>query len=400
MELIPATLILQGTGTLLVAALLEQLRRGLAVHFLGCWSRAALALAVGIGFLYLAFDLSPIGVGTRLCLTGYSLASYVCVFLFWSGMREFSHDQPFTLRESWRLLPWLALGCVLPWLVPSIVGLMAFHFPAMAVLLVFAVLACRNAPRSRGPAVGLPLVRAGLYILIALFAHNGPVMFFSTYVLDEPIHYVAFSPVYDALAQLLVVFGVVLLATERVRAELESKNEQLAEAAKQLTEAACTDPLTGLLNRRAFDELLAGKADPSLSGSVAVIDLNDLKNLNDAHGHVAGDGALKLVTRAVTNHFRVSDPVFRTGGDEFVVIMVGCTEADLAARLERVDGALRDQRVPGIAEPRDLIISWGVAPFDTPTELEHAVQVADEAMYACKRQRKSGPTRQVTRTIS
>lgn len=398
MELIPATLILQGTGTLLVAALLEQLRRGLAVHFLGAWARSALALALGIGFLYLAFELPSFGAPTRLALVAYCLTSYACVFLFWSGMREFTHRRPFALRDWWRLLPWVALGCVLPWVVPSIIGLMAFHFPAMAVLLVLAFLASRNAPPARGPAVGLPLVRAGLFILIALFAHNGPVMFLSTYVLAESIQYVAFSPVYDALAQLLVVFGVVLLATERVRAELESKNDQLAEAARQLAQAARTDPLTGLLNRRAFDELLAGSADPHLAGSVAVIDLNDLKALNDSHGHGAGDAALKLVTRAVTSHFRVSDPVFRTGGDEFVVIMVGCTEADLATRLERVDVSLHDQRVPGVAEPRDLVISWGVAQFAKATELERAVHAADEAMYACKRQRKSGPTRQVVRS--
>jgi diguanylate cyclase (GGDEF)-like protein len=400
MELIPATLILQGTGTLLVAALLEQLRRGLSVHFLGCWAKASFALAVSIGLLYLAFDLGPVGPAARLCLVGYCWASYVAVFLFWSGMREFTRGHTFAPRDWWRLTPWLALGGVLPWVVPSVVGLMAFHFPAMAVLLVFVVLASRNAPPSRGPAVGLPLVRSGLYVLIALFLHNGPVMFLSTYVLDEPVHYIAFSPVYDALAQLLVVFGVVLLATERVRAELELKNDQLAEAARQLTEAARTDPLTGLLNRRAFDELLAGKADPGLSGSVAVIDLNDLKNLNDGHGHGAGDGALRLVTRAVTNHFRVSDPIFRTGGDEFVVIMVGCPEADLVARLERVDAALRDQRVPGVEDARDLIISWGVAQFGKPTELERAVHAADEAMYACKRQRKSGATHQMARTTS
>ena len=398
MELIPATLILQGMGTLLVAALLEQLRRGLAVHFLGCWARSALALALGIGFLYLAFELQPIGAWTRFSLMAYCCCSYGSVYLFWSGMREFTRGRPASPRDSWRLLPWLALGCLLPWLTPSIVGLMAFHFPAMAVLLVLALLASRNAPQSRGPAVGLPLVRGGLYILIALFVHNGPVMFLSTYVFDQPIRYVAFSPVYDALAQLLVVFGVVLLATERVRAELELKNEQLAEAAKRLTEAACTDPLTGLFNRRAFDEMLACKVDPYLSGSLAVIDLNDLKELNDSHGHGAGDAALKLVTRAVTNHFRVSDPIYRTGGDEFVVIMVGCNEADLAARLERVDLALRDQRVPGVAEPRDLIISWGVAQFGLPPELERAVHAADSAMYACKRHRKSGSTRQVART--
>ncbi len=394
MELIPATLILQGTGTLLVAALLEQLRRGLAVHFLGNWARSALTLAIGIGFLYLAFELAPVGTGTRLCLLAYCLSSYLCVFLFWSGMREFTRGQPFAPRDWWRLLPWLVLGSLLPWLTPSIVGLMAFHFPAMAVLLVFALLASRNAPRTGGSAVGLPLVRGGLFVLIVLFTHNGPTMFLSTYVLAEPLRYVAFSPVYDALAQLLVVFGVVLLATERVRAELESKNAQLAEAAKRLTEAACTDPLTGLLNRRAFDELLAGKGDPHLSGSVAVIDLNDLKELYDRHGHGAGDAALKLVTRALTHHFRVSDPIFRTGGDEFVVIMVACNAVDLAARLERLDAALRDQRVPGLAEPRDLIISWGVAQFDRPPELERAVHAADEAMYACKRQRKSGPTQQ------
>jgi diguanylate cyclase (GGDEF)-like protein len=141
------------------------------------------------------------------------------------------------------------------------------------------------------------------------------------------------------------------------------------------------------LNRRALDELIRDPT-PRPAGAVGVLDFNDLKPLNDRHGHAAGDVALQLVARALRVHFRVTDPLFRTGGDEFVVVMPGCSEADLAARLTQVDAALAGQRLPGLTGPTDLSVAWGVSAYAAPADLGPAVHKADEAMYRRKREQK------------
>ena len=186
----------------------------------------------------------------------------------------------------------------------------------------------------------------------------------------------------------MLAFGMVLLATDRMREQLEAANRQLRAAADELGRVARLDGLTGLLNRLGFETLLAGEDAPE-SGCVAVIDLNNLKPLNDRHGHAAGDAALKIVARSLRTHFRVTDPLFRIGGDEFAVVMVGCGEDDLVARLARLDESLRRQRVPGIPDEIDVEAAWGVAPFDSAAGLRAAYQRADAAMYERKRELKA-----------
>src|SRR5438105_944058 len=149
---------------------------------------------------------------------------------------------------------------------------------------------------------------AGWAALAAAFSHFGPVLYWAVYVANVEPEYLTLAPVYDALGELGLAFGMLLLTTERVQAELEEKNRRLAEATEELARAARTDALTGLLNRRAYEELLAEPAGRADAGSLAVIDLNDLKPLNDTRGHHAGDAAPQLVARSLRVHFRVTHP--------------------------------------------------------------------------------------------
>ena len=164
---------------------------------------------------------------------------------------------------------------------------------------------------------------------------------------------------------------------------LEEQNRALAAAAAELDGVARTDPLTGLLNRRGFEQVLADHARRPFPGSVAVLDLNDLKTLNDALGHPAGDAALQLLARALRGRFRVTDPICRIGGDEFVVVLADGTPGELCQRLVGLDRELAGQRLPGTAEPTDLYVAWGVAGFDA--DLSASTEAADKAMYARKR---------------
>jgi diguanylate cyclase (GGDEF)-like protein len=181
---------------------------------------------------------------------------------------------------------------------------------------------------------------------------------------------------------------MVCIATERMRAELEEKARRLKAAAAELEQAARTDPLTGLLNRRGLADLLT-RPERLAAGCVASVDVNDLKPLNDRHGHAAGDVAIQLVARGLRTLFRVTDPILRLGGDEFAVLMPGGSAEEMARRLRLLDEALTGQRLPGVDGPTDVRVSWGVAAYATAGDVPASLRVADDSMYEQKRERKN-----------
>jgi diguanylate cyclase (GGDEF)-like protein len=394
----------QTAGTLLIAVLLRLLTPSTPGRFLRYWSLAWSALAVALVSLTLAFVLTPL-VGPefapwvrRPALAAYCVCEYTFGFLLWAGCRAYAHGTPLCRSDLWLLAPPAAFGLVAPALLPDINTLFPFHaavFGGFCLLAMRTTVGCR--PNARPTLVGLRMTQLALLTVTLLFWHYAAVMaWVTTRTVPPDLAYLRYSAMYDALAQTLLAFGMIVLATDAVRREWEEKNRELAEtnrklaeASEQLVVAARTDPLTGLLNRRAFDAMLAERAAGPFAGSVAVVDLNFLKQINDTCGHAAGDGAIRHVARALRTHFRITDPIFRVGGDEFLVLLEGGRSADLSYRLEAVDAALRGLRLPGASEPTDVVIAWGMADFETAADLHDAVARADLAMYQCKARRKT-----------
>jgi len=108
---------------------------------------------------------------------------------------------------------------------------------------------------------------------------------------------------------------------------------------------AYRDPLTGLWNRRYFEDRLreelsrSRRAGPERRFSVMVVDVDDFKRVNDLHGHAAGDAVLKEVGEFLIAHLRNHDVACRTGGDEFAVLLPDLSAADCGALLERLRSA-------------------------------------------------------------
>ncbi len=193
----------------------------------------------------------------------------------------------------------------------------------------------------------------------------------------------------QALGALLVAMPASVQAS--VDIELVSAVADLASASLAnerrfaLTHAeARRDALTGLANKRAFDELLEGTLTRAQLGrehvSLVLFDLDDFKQINDREGHLVGDEVLREVARVLLRVVRADDEVFRVGGEEFTIVIEGSAET-AAEVAERVRVALAEQR-RGHSLPT---ISAGVATFPTHAlNAEDLLGKADIALYAAK----------------
>ena len=176
---------------------------------------------------------------------------------------------------------------------------------------------------------------------------------------------------------------------EHERDELRNFAAELSIANRRLHEAALTDALTGLPNRRQAMESMQMEWAASVRHhrpfAMMVIDLDGFKTINDTHGHDVGDIALRHSAEALRLAVRTQDLVCRTGGDEFLVI---CPDSDLAAArvvAERLRAAVQAQPVETGGPRLFLTASVGVC-MRTPDmeSVEALMKGADDALYLAK----------------
>jgi diguanylate cyclase (GGDEF)-like protein len=150
------------------------------------------------------------------------------------------------------------------------------------------------------------------------------------------------------------------------------------------------DPLTRLLNRRAFVNRLEGEVARAVrygrSFGLVIADLDRFKQLNDRFGHPAGDEALVAFASVLAESLRKPDDAFRIGGDEFAVLLAEATEDDARQVVARVEDLLRKLAAGGAAWAADLGASFGCAacPEDA-NDAQTLFRLADEALYDAKR---------------
>jgi diguanylate cyclase (GGDEF)-like protein len=168
------------------------------------------------------------------------------------------------------------------------------------------------------------------------------------------------------------------------RATLEARAARALQ--EQLREQAERDWLTGLHNRRYLARELDRLGEERLAGpvSLAVLDLDHFKSINDRFGHHAGDQVLVRVARLLCDVLRASDIVVRSGGEEFIVLMPATDARAAAACCERIREAIRDESWDQIAPERTVTASIGVASTQYPDDLEALVRLADRRLYDAK----------------
>ncbi|OJX72739.1 MAG: hypothetical protein BGO91_13255 [Leifsonia sp. 71-9] len=224
------------------------------------------------------------------------------------------------------------------------------------------------------PDIGLSDIfrRAGVFSVIGapIIEDGTPFGAFACYF-DQPRTFDDQAvPLAEALAELA---GQVL-----VRLRLEQR----------LRRAAMLDDVTGLSNRRLFDQNLQ-RRERAQTGQVAVlfVDLDGFKAVNDSLGHAAGDEVLRVVAERLTRIFRAEDEIARYGGDEFVVALQVADTSDALELADRARAAIAEP-IEGIPAGLTITASVGIAITDGPAAdqpVDYLIRLADQAMYAAKR---------------
>lgn len=181
----------------------------------------------------------------------------------------------------------------------------------------------------------------------------------------------------------LAPFLLVAYLTTMLASDVHRANERIHALAG-------SDELTGLLNMRGFMGILRREHAQAVryarAYSIAMIDVDNLKLLNDVHGHETGNRALRLVASILRENIRTTDAVARFGGDEFILLLAETSHQRAVDVLARIRKRLRAAQLMNGRQKLELDISIGLADFPHHgTEVEELIGAADAAMYADKK---------------
>ena len=168
--------------------------------------------------------------------------------------------------------------------------------------------------------------------------------------------------------------------TENQKVSEDETARQRAAREQAFEEKLYRDPLTGIYNRRYYEEVARKTIGPA---GVALMDVDDFKICNDTYGHYAGDMALKTVATTIQSCIRKSDLLIRYGGDEFLLVLPGIPGDFLQTKLEQICTAAQMASVPGYSHFR-ISLSIGGTIQSLADPMENIVRRADRLMYQAK----------------
>lgn len=195
-----------------------------------------------------------------------------------------------------------------------------------------------------------------------------------------------------ALVVLVLIFTCQMIYQHfRLRKIQRALAEQQIQA-EVFRRLAMFDPLTGLYNRRYAEQRLRSEIARSerrgLSLIVVLVDLNDFKQINDEHGHLAGDHVLKEFAKYLSRSTRGSDLAARWGGDEFILLLLDCEVNQLSLILSRLDGL--QVELQGKVLPITFSAGWKA--YEPGDQFDELIEEADRHLYARKAEAKTPRT--------
>ena len=299
------------------------------------------------------------------------------IFLYW-GFADMLHLK----RQRW-LLPvsiFLTAGISLyfsyvrPDVYARIIGISAIA--VLQYALIVHLLSGHPGPER------IHMPRLGLSILVTLYAGINIYRAWEAHLHDPRIYLTStatslFAFITPILIAVMTALGVIWLAMAQLQHELEAQSQ--------------TDSLTGLLNRRALEQIGTVAIERARRNNVAlsliILDLDHFKSINDEHGHDGGDAVLLHAARCLRHNVRKEDHVARLGGEEFVAVLPGISHSRAAEIAESLRGCLARLKVEHQRQEIHISASFGVStllPTDN-TWLE-ILRRGDRALYIAKEQ--------------
>lgn len=295
-------------------------------------------------------------------------------WLFLAGVAAFTHAR---LPRSWWLVPavWLAMLFLPagPWWSRAMLGIQSL---LIAVISLRAGLLLR--PHGGTLGVGAAQLRFvllahGLFYLAKAASAVAP---------DTFVNLASFHGTVILVSLVEGVMAIMLLAMSMTGTERHRREERIAQIAAR-------DPLTALDNRRALylrAPQLLEQASAASPGALLLIDIDHFKQVNDLHGHDAGDRLLMSLSDLIRSALPRGALAARLGGDEFVIVLRSVDGAAVHALGQGLREAFAQQARAMFETPEPVSLSIGATLCDQPgTELSHWLKQADEALYASKR---------------
>jgi len=379
-------LAIQCVGVLLITLLSNFMRSSIKSNALRYWTASWACLSLSLLSLFIGFRFA----GHPLFYSAYFGGEYAFALLFIAGCRSHVSGVSVARKHGYFLIPAAITSLLLPYASRDFNDLFMIHAGILSVLFMFSYLTLRLRASADQKTPGIQVMSVALLLLAVDFLHYVPVFAGrkGLWGFTIPLSYMQYTSVFDLLFEILLGFGTVMVLMEGVRSEVEMANKKLLQARDQLELLVQMDPLTEALNRHAFHSLLrqpeAGP-DTATSGSVAVLDIDNLKPINDTWGHTAGDKAIRAVARAMRSLVRADDMLFRWGGDEFLVLMFKLPQPEASRRIEKLNKILAENCDRWIGMPVTVTVSFGVAGFTSLRDLGQAIEQADKAMYSSRR---------------
>lgn len=350
--------------------------------------------AAGVAWAFLSLSLASL-----LVLSGRGLPLENFLFQYWklffvvalvTAARRMDRQVPlarpltFTalaaLPLSFALVSWAGSGPVF-YAIHS--GLLAIAWAIVAVFIFIS----RSSGLGKQFAAVLAVATAAFQAAYALFyglagAGNGHV--------DDP--FLLYAGFYDLFLEMLFGIGLIIWAMEETEARLSVIHARAIDDTRRRKRLALIDPLTEVYNRYFFDEIRPTVEREAAGGSVVLVDVDELKTINDTEGHEEGDKAIWTIATGIKKLIRGADFLIRWGGDEFLVILPGMDEDLAKKRFYMLPGKLEEvrqsPRLKDRAYQRFLAASVGVARFSRRVPLEQAIEKADGVMYERKKAHK------------
>ncbi len=246
--------------------------------------------------------------------------------------------------------------------------------------------------RTRVPGLGKPLTAILAFLTAVL--HVAYVVLFveSAAQGDRAYAFLAYIGFYDLFVEMLFGIGLIIWAMEDTERKLTNVHARARDDTLRSRKRAQLDPLTETYNRLFLDENRPALSRDPAGGSIVLIDVDELKSINDKEGHEEGDRAIWTVAAAIKRLIRGDDYVIRWGGDEFLVVLPGMDEEIAKRRFYMLPSKIEETRESpknaGRAYTKFISASVGVTPYSKRIPFDAAVEIADKMMYERKKAHK------------